>query len=89
MGYRITPTKTFDFSLRKLDPQIVRRVLAKIKELENSPFGISKLGFSPKGLEGLCKCKVGDWRIPLCLFEDRKEVVLFRVGHRKEIYKNM
>lgn len=89
MGYRVIPTKTFDFSLRKLDPQIARRVLAKIKELENSAFGISRLGFSPKGLEGLCKCKVGDWRILLWLNETKEEIVLFRVGHRKEIYRGL
>ena len=89
MGYRITPTKTFDFSLRKLDPQIACRVLAKIKEFENSSSGISRLGFSPKGLGGLCKCKVGDWRILLWLFEAKKEIVLFRVGHRKEIYREL
>ena len=89
MGYRITPTKTFDFSLRKLDPHIARRVLEKIKELESDIIRISRLGFSPKGLEGLSKCKVGDWRILLWLDEGKKEITLYRVGHRKEIYRGL
>ena len=89
MGYRVIPTKTFEFSLRKLDPNIARRVLAKIKELEHSVTGISRLGFGPKGLDGLCKCKVGEWRILLWLNEAKEEIVLFRVGHRKEIYRGL
>lgn len=89
MGYRVIPTKTFDLSLRKLDPHIARRVLGKIKELENDPTGISRLGFSPKGLEGLSKCKIGDWRILLWLDEGMKEITLYRAGHRKEIYRGL
>lgn len=89
MGYKLIPTKTFEHSLRKLDRSIATRVLLKLTELENDSRGIIPMSFAPKGLQGLSKYKVGEWRILLWLDETRKEIMLYRVGHRREIYRGL
>ncbi|MDO8591078.1 MAG: type II toxin-antitoxin system RelE/ParE family toxin [bacterium] len=89
MGYRLVPTKTFEIALRKLDRAIAKRVLLKLAELENSSRGILPMSFTPKGLEGLCKYKVGEWRVFLWLDETKKEITLYTVKHRKNAYKNL
>ncbi|MEK7088492.1 MAG: type II toxin-antitoxin system RelE/ParE family toxin [Patescibacteria group bacterium] len=89
MGYKIISTKTFEKTLRKLDRAVAKRVLAKIDKLKNGVEEIIRLHFIPKGLEGLCKYKIGEWRVFLWLNENKKEIILYRIGHRKEIYKNL
>ena len=89
MGYRLIPTATFERALARLDRQVAKRVSAKLIELEDSLHGILPLSFKPKGLEGLCKFKVGEWRVFLWPNETKKEIVLYSVKHRKEAYKNL
>ena len=89
MGYRIIPTKTFETALRKLDRPIAKRVLFKLTALEKSSHGITLLNFTPKGLGGLRKYKVGEWRVFLWLDEAKKEIILYTVKHRKDAYKNL
>lgn len=89
MGYRLVPTKIFENSLRKLDRAIAKRILQKLAELESDSRGIMPMSFVPKGLGGLCKYKVGEWRVLLWLNETRKEITLYTVKHRKEAYKNL
>ncbi|MDO8590673.1 MAG: hypothetical protein Q7R65_01705 [bacterium] len=89
MGYRLVPTKTFEIALRKLDRAIAKRVLLKLAELENGSRGILPMSFTPKGLERLCKYKVGEWRVFLWLDETKKEITLYTVKHRKDAYKNL
>jgi len=89
MGYRLVPTKTFENSLRKLDRAIAKRILQKLAELENDSRGIMPMNFIPKGLEGLRKYKVGEWRGVLWRDETRKEIKLYTVKHRKDAYKNL
>jgi len=89
MGYRLIPTATFEHALAHLDRHVVRRIAEKLTLLEGSTHGILPLAFTPKGLEGLCKYKVGEWRVLLTVSESKKEIVLYSVKHRKDAYKNL
>ena len=89
MGYKIIPTKTFENSLRKLDHSIAKKLIKKIDELEKNIHNILPLHFVSKQLIGLCKYKVGEWRILLWLDRAKKEIILYHIGHRKEIYRNL
>ena len=71
MGYRLIPTATFERALARLDRHVVRRVSERLSLLEESTHGILPLAFVPKGLEGLCKYKVGEWRVFLMLNESK------------------
>ena len=89
MGYEVISTRTFRESLRKLDRAVAKRILAKINELKKDVHGVTRLYYVPEWLNNLCKYKVGEWRVLLWLNENKKEIILYRVGHRKEIYKNL
>lgn len=89
MGYRLIPTKTFETALRKLDRAVAKRILIKINGLEENLHGILPLSFIPKGMDKLCKYKVGEWRVFLWIDETKKEIILYTVKHRKEAYKNL
>ena len=71
--------------VRKLDPSIRRRIIARLQELETDPRppGVRKLA----GFDDAWRVRVGDYRI---LYEVRDDVVLvtvFRVAHRRDVYE--
>lgn len=72
--------KAIDF-LDKLEIQISRRIILKVKELANNPF--SK---DVKRLQGesTFRLRVGDYRIIFDIIRDT--IIILKVGHRKNIY---
>lgn len=82
--YRLELTSTAQKNLKKIDRQILTRVLSKIKSLEEDPFpnGVKKL-VSNDGY----RIRVGDYRIVYDVFEDLILIKILKVGHRKDIYK--
>lgn len=87
--YKIVYTKTFENDLKKLDKSVGQRIIAKIFETANNPYNTQPLKYSPRGLENLCKLRVGDWRILFWLDHSDKTLTLYTVEHRSKIYKNL
>lgn len=88
MAYSLRPLPTFDESLSKLDSNIARRVIEKLDRLAENPTLIPRpMGGLPKDLIGLHKTRVGDWRVFFRVNHEKKEIVLYFVEHRDEIYK--
>ena len=86
--YQIKTTPTFDKDIRKLDRQIAKRIIKKIEWLaKQSKIPSSPIRYLPKNLGGLQKYRVGDWRILFWLDHKKKEIVLYGVRHRRDIYK--
>ena len=84
MACKITYKKSIEKDLSRLGKPEARRILDKIeKELsvraDNYP--LLKGPFA-----GLRKLRVGDYRIIFAVFE--QEVLILRIGHRRDIYKN-
>ena len=67
--------------LQKLDSFISIRIIKKIDELKENPFlrDIKRL----KGLN-FYRLRVGDYRIIFEIFD--KKLIIFKIGHRKNIY---
>ncbi len=82
---RLTPS--FQRDLERLPALVQQRVLEAIQRLETNPFGpLPKI----KKLKGK---GVGQWRLEAWPYRVRydvsgQEVVLYRVRHRKEIYRD-
>jgi mRNA interferase RelE/StbE len=76
-------------SLQKLDKPIARRILDFIHEKIEVSIDPREYGKSLKGELGeLWRYRVGDYRI-ICSIEDEPIVVLvLRIGHRTEVYKD-
>jgi len=71
--------------VRKLEPSVRRRVLAALAVLEEEarPAGARKLS----GSSDDWRIRIGDHRALYEIQEDRVLVTVFRVAHRREVYR--
>jgi mRNA interferase RelE/StbE len=82
LEYKITYKKSVIKDLKKIDKIDLKRLITKIeKELSKKPESYPTL----KGeFAGLRKLRVGNYRIIYAILDN--EVLILRVGHRKEVY---
>jgi mRNA interferase RelE/StbE len=81
--YKIVYKKSVHRDLKKLDKQEASDILDQIEnDLSGHPasFPVLKGKFS-----GLRKYRVGDYRVIYAILE--ADVVILRIGHRREVYK--
>jgi mRNA interferase RelE/StbE len=43
----------------------------------------------PDDLAGLCKLRVGDWRILYWIYQADKIIRIYRIQHRSEVYRDL
>lgn len=87
MAWRIEIDKDVQRSMKKLDKQIAKRIVAKLHEISQleDPRSMGK-GLTGN-LAGVWRYRVGDYRI-LCDINDGRLVILVvDVAHRREVYK--
>lgn len=84
-AYRVEFTTAAAREVRKLDPQVRRRILTALGELEHDPrpHGVRKLA----GYDNAWRIRVGDYRALYEVIDERVLVTVFRVGHRREVYE--
>jgi len=82
-GYRIELRPAAARSLRKLDPQVRRRVQGAIALLAQDPRPPGARAL--QGRPGL-RVRVGDYRIIYTVKDDVLLVVVVRLGHRRDVY---
>lgn len=88
MSYEIEFTRTADKAFSSLPEQARSRIDDVLDGLETDPrpVGHKKL----KGAkEDLYRIRVGDYRVVYQVEEDSLVVVLIRIGHRKDVYRNI
>jgi mRNA interferase RelE/StbE len=83
LAYNILYKKSVQRDLKKLGKTEARRILDQLEtELSKKPDSNPIL----KGeFAGLRKYRIGDYRIIYALMD--KDVVVLRIGHRKEVYR--
>ena len=84
-SYRIEVSATAEKQIRKLPREDQIRVLRAIRPLatEPTPPGSRKV----RGYEDVFRIRVGTYRILYRIDDDRREVIVLRVGHRRDIYR--
>jgi mRNA interferase RelE/StbE len=89
MGWKIEFDENAERELKKLDPQIAKRILAflfnRVAPLEN-PRSIGKALKGSK-LGSFWRYRVGDFRIVACIEDDALRVLVVRVGNRRQVYR--
>lgn len=82
--YKISIIKRAEKDIKKLDRQTKNRVVKNIMDLaeEPRPVGCRKV-LSEKGV---WRIRVGDWRIGYIIDDDKPEITVIRIAHRKEFY---
>ncbi len=83
MTYQITWSPKSKNDLKKLEPQLAKRIIRKVTELNLAPYH-----FIEKMTDVNCwRMRVGDYRVLLDIDEKKKDIQILKVGHRKKIYK--
>ncbi len=82
--FRIEFTTAAAREIRKLDPQIRRRILAGVADLERDPrpHGCRKLA----GYDNAWRIRVGDYRVLYEVIDEQVLVTVVRVAHRRAVY---
>ena len=68
--------------IRSLDPEISKRILKKIREMENDLVGdVKKL----ENFDPAYRLRVGEYRVLFDVVSNHIEI--YRIRHRREVYK--
>ena len=91
MPYRVEIGSKADGQLAELDAAIGGSVEHKIQWLaENAAVMVHRrLVGMPNDLAGLCKLRVGDYRILYWNYPAKKLVRIYRIQHRSEVYRRL
>jgi mRNA interferase RelE/StbE len=75
--------------LGKIDPQIVRRILAFLHERVEKLDDPRSIGEALKGskLGDFWKYRVGDYRIIASIQDETVSILVVRIGNRREVYR--
>ncbi|AHB13808.1 type II toxin-antitoxin system RelE/ParE family toxin [Dehalococcoides mccartyi] len=84
--YRIDLRRKAQQDLDKLPKKDFEAVIETIKELANTP--------RPKGIEklkgsGLWRVRQGDYRIVYNIDDKQSQVIIVRIGNRRDIYRSI
>jgi mRNA interferase RelE/StbE len=85
--YKVIIKKEAQRGIRKLPPDEIPGIIKKAYTLENNPrpFGCEKLKGSTDGY----RVPKGDYRILYTIDDGTKKVRIYRVGHRREVYRGL
>ena len=81
---RILPAAARD--LQKLDANIGRRILARLRWLAQNFDDIRPEALSGE-LAGLFKLRVGDYRVVYEVLHRERAIVIHMIGHRRDVYR--
>ena len=86
MDWKIRFTNRAARALRKLDPELRRRVRAAIDALRDEPERGKPLQLTLKGLRSW---RTGDFRIVYRIDRGRIEILVIALGHRRDVYARL
>jgi mRNA interferase RelE/StbE len=91
MAYRVEVGPKARTQLQSLDAAVGAAVERKIIWLaENADVIVHRrLVGMPDDLAGLCKLRIGDWRILYWIYHPDKILRIYRIQHRSEVYRDL
>ena len=89
MAWKVEFDRAAERDLDKLDPQIVRRILAFLHGRVATLDDPRCIGEALKGskLGDFWKYRVGDYRIISCIEDGALRILVVRIGNRREVYR--
>ncbi len=84
MPYQIIIKRSAEKELNALPPALRDRITQRLLALEDNPrpTGIKKL----QGAESY-RLRIGDYRVLLTIDDQRQQVMIYAIGHRREVYR--
>ena len=86
MVYRIEYTSAAARTLRSLERNTQRRILAKIEALQDNPRPPSAIKLAG---HDAYRIRIGDYRVVYAVADERLLVLVVDIGHRREIYRHL
>ena len=85
MAYRVIVKPAAERQLKRLDREVQRRLIRQLEKLADDPHpvGTHKL----RGSKNLYRMRVGDYRIVYEVQARRLMVLVVRIGHRRDVYR--
>ncbi|MBI5124906.1 MAG: type II toxin-antitoxin system RelE/ParE family toxin [Planctomycetes bacterium] len=83
--YNIIIEKKAGKSLKELPEEIIKKIVGTVERLKTDPRPQGSLKLKGRFKNGY-RLRMGDYRVLYTVDEKRKEVSIFKVGHRREIY---
>ena len=83
MTYRLSYTRRAERDIKKLEPKTKDRIGKALLRYREDPFRFAEKLSDP--ILGEYRFRIGDYRVVFDIEGD--EIIVLRVGHRREIYK--
>ncbi len=87
MAYEVRLSRQAEAALRRLDPNLHDRILRRLRDLADDPYGPSTKRLTNAG--GLRSARVGDRRIIYDVDEANQVVNVSAIGPRGSIYRDI
>jgi mRNA interferase RelE/StbE len=89
--HKITLLPDAEKSFKKLDKPVQQRIAEKIEWLAQNADAIihHPLVSLPDYLKGLCRIRVGDYRIIYWVYSDDRHVKIYEIEHRSKDYRSV
>ena len=88
MAWRIELTDSARKTLKKIDPQVARRIATYLRERIATAGEPRDLAKSLQGeLRQYWRFRVGDYRLVCDIQDDVLRVLVIRIAHRKHVYR--
>jgi len=84
MSYEILFTDTSRRQFNKLEKSVQERIIAALERIRIRPEAHVKKLVGDSGY----RLRVGQYRVILDIYKDKLIILVIKIGHRKNIYKN-
>lgn len=85
-NYSVIIANSAKKEIKGLHSDVIKRVLGRINELRENPYPVDCKKLKPDlGL----RVRVGDYRIVYTVDNTNKIIKITKLGHRKEVYRNL
>jgi len=85
MSYEIIFTDTSRKQFKKLEKNLQERIIKALERIRIRPEAHVKKLVGDSGY----RLRVGEYRVIIDIYKDRLIILVIKIGHRKNIYKNL
>lgn len=91
MAHRLIVLPSAESDLARPDHEPRRKILRRLVWLGENASQIihHRLANMPEELSGLCRLRIGDYRILYWLYRQQEVLKVYRVQHRSEVYRHI
>lgn len=86
-SYNVILKPSVEKDLRSLPPAVLKRVFQRIEALAGDPHPRGSLKLA--GAEQLYRIRLGDYRVVYTVDKDSRQVIVYYVRHRRDVYRQL